>query len=67
MKKAKSKDRKFEKGQVSDLVVAASVIANNNKAFDGSRIVEDLKSFHSWLAPYVRERLVKLYGDKANL
>lgn len=52
-------------GKVSEMVEAAECIANNNRSWNGEKLYDIDNHFSEW-KQWVRDRMFKLYGDKAN-
>jgi len=52
--------------EIDERVEAAVCIANNNTSWDGKKLYDIDKHFLMW-GTYIKERMKKLYGEKANL
>lgn len=53
---------------INELVLAASCIANNNiSPVDGNPLFDIDKDFDGWKRQWIKDRMKKIYGDKANL
>lgn len=55
------------KALVSEYVEMAECVANNNIGFDGKPLYDIDSYFDGWKRELIKERMIKRFGDKANI